>query len=353
MNKKIGAFIRQLRDERHMSQQELSHMVNYSVNAVSSWERGETFPNNVETLFLLCEIFDVTIEELLTGERKKKDDTKDKNNIKEKIKKTFICTLILVLITIVVVMYSIYNFFIKGKILSYTIQGNSSHFVIDKSTILFTNKMDILNFNRVISKNDEDIKNIALYYTSKDSENNLVFSGPNDTYYIEEPKGYNEYNLEKLKNSDIYVEITYNDNLKESIPLTISKRFVNDDIISKERINISDNEDNHFKLDNDKIKTVLLNEGFKETDEGFEKINNNLKYVYNTEISKLYLFNLNKNVEERITLDIQNNYLEYLFYDKKKDESISETISLEEKDYKNIKFIIDNIEYLLYLKDRF
>lgn len=357
---KRGKFLQQLRVEKNLTQKELSEILHYSDNAVSSWEKGKTLPNNPETLMKLSELYNVSLEELLYGERKNSKNSKEisdnmekiyKNNYKS-LKRVLTLVFILILTILVISMFSIYFIFIKGKILSYTIQGNSDRFIIDKSTILFTEKIDILNFNRIISKNGEKIDNIALYYMDKSNEKNLIFSGPNDNYYIEEPSGYNEYNLDKLMNSTIYVEIIFDDNSKETIPLTLSKRFVNDDIFIANNVNISDSKGNNTNLEYEKIKTTFLEEGFSETEEGFEKIYKNKKYVYNSDMNKLYLFNQAKDVTEQIIMDLQSNTLSYMFFNEKQNDYISETYSLDEDLYKNtkIKFVVDNIEYLLYLK---
>lgn len=39
-NVKVGAFIRQLRQERHMTQSQLAEKLHVSDKAISKWERG-------------------------------------------------------------------------------------------------------------------------------------------------------------------------------------------------------------------------------------------------------------------------------------------------------------------------
>ncbi|MGN0673481.1 MAG: helix-turn-helix transcriptional regulator [Anaerovoracaceae bacterium] len=40
-----GAVIKQLRDERKMTQQELADMIHVSAKAVSKWENGKGYPD--------------------------------------------------------------------------------------------------------------------------------------------------------------------------------------------------------------------------------------------------------------------------------------------------------------------
>ena len=60
--------IHQLRTKRQMSQDELAEKVFVTRQAVSRWETGETVPNT-ETLKLLSNLFDVSINTLLGSPR--------------------------------------------------------------------------------------------------------------------------------------------------------------------------------------------------------------------------------------------------------------------------------------------
>ena len=62
-------IILELRNNRGMSQEELAEKVFVTRQAVSRWETGETVPNT-ETLKLLSQLFDVSINELLGSPRK-------------------------------------------------------------------------------------------------------------------------------------------------------------------------------------------------------------------------------------------------------------------------------------------
>ena len=70
MNKdKCGKFIIELRKEKEISQYDLADMIPIDRTAVSKWERGVNFPD-YSSLERLCEIFDVSPNEVLYGERK-------------------------------------------------------------------------------------------------------------------------------------------------------------------------------------------------------------------------------------------------------------------------------------------
>ena len=61
--------ILELRTKRGLSQDELAEKVHVTRQAVSRWEKGETVPNT-ETLKLLSQFFDVSINTLLGSPRK-------------------------------------------------------------------------------------------------------------------------------------------------------------------------------------------------------------------------------------------------------------------------------------------
>ena len=74
---KIGKFIAELRKEKKLTQEELANKLGITKNAVSKWERGLSMMD-VSLFKPVCEILEVTIVELLNGERIKQDDMKIK-----------------------------------------------------------------------------------------------------------------------------------------------------------------------------------------------------------------------------------------------------------------------------------
>ena len=74
---KIGKFILKLRKEKKMTQKELADKLNVTDRAVSHWENGRRLPD--VTLYKpICEMFDITVNELLSGERLSKEESINK-----------------------------------------------------------------------------------------------------------------------------------------------------------------------------------------------------------------------------------------------------------------------------------
>lgn len=67
-NIKIGSFIATLRKQKVMTQKDLAERLSITDKAVSKWERGLSYPD-ITLLPTLAEILDVTVSELLNGER--------------------------------------------------------------------------------------------------------------------------------------------------------------------------------------------------------------------------------------------------------------------------------------------
>lgn len=72
--KSIGSFIAALRKASGLTQRELAERLNVSDKAVSRWEREESLPD-LSLIPAIAEIFGVTADELLRGERRKEGES--------------------------------------------------------------------------------------------------------------------------------------------------------------------------------------------------------------------------------------------------------------------------------------
>lgn len=66
---KIGTFLRQLRKESGLTQEELAEKFGVSSRSVSRWENGSTMPE-LGILVDLADFYHIDIKELIDGERK-------------------------------------------------------------------------------------------------------------------------------------------------------------------------------------------------------------------------------------------------------------------------------------------
>ena len=78
-NIKTGQFIKDLRTEKGLTQQELAEKLNCTNKAISRWETGSGSPD-IDFLAPLAEILGVSVNELLAGERINKDNILQKSD---------------------------------------------------------------------------------------------------------------------------------------------------------------------------------------------------------------------------------------------------------------------------------
>lgn len=67
--KEIGVFLKQLRNEKGVTQEQLAEILGVSGRTVSRWETGTNLPD-LSILLQISEYYDVEIKEILNGERK-------------------------------------------------------------------------------------------------------------------------------------------------------------------------------------------------------------------------------------------------------------------------------------------
>ena len=201
---RIGKFISELRKEKNLTQTQLAEKLNITKNAVSKWERGLSLMD-ISLLKPLSEILDVSVSELLNGQRMENVDndiindtiTASVNTYTKREKKKIIKRILLLIITLallLVLCLSIISEFNYGKIPF----GSKAY-------------MDFPNLNSLHMKiNADKCMNLIL---DKDIDNldKLVVS--NRAYLLlEDPKTIAEEQYKKLSNN-VHSK-TYIDNLK-------------------------------------------------------------------------------------------------------------------------------------------
>ena len=65
---KTGQFIKAIRKEKNLTQREVAERLNISEKTVSKWETGNGLPE-VSLMLPLCELLEISVNELLSGER--------------------------------------------------------------------------------------------------------------------------------------------------------------------------------------------------------------------------------------------------------------------------------------------
>ena len=79
---KIGEFLRELRKEKELTQEQLAEQFNISRRSVSRWETGSNMPD-VVLLIEIADFFEVDIREIIDGQRKSENMDKEKETLKK------------------------------------------------------------------------------------------------------------------------------------------------------------------------------------------------------------------------------------------------------------------------------
>lgn len=81
---KIGSFLKELRKDKNLTQEQLAEQFHVASRTVSRWENGNNMPD-LSVLVELADFYDVSIRELIDGERKSENMTEGVKEIVERV----------------------------------------------------------------------------------------------------------------------------------------------------------------------------------------------------------------------------------------------------------------------------
>ena len=240
---KFGKLILELRKEKNMTQQELANALHITDKAISKWERGVGLPD-IGLLESIADIFDVSIAELVKGEKLITNTNEEIDNIivdtlkdnKTKLKKK---NIIIIILSICVILFIILlSFFINNynKSVAYYIDGISDNFV-SSGIVTFSNQGSIIELSDFMASDivlDKiDTFGINIYFDNKQwafanydekNANTSIEQFLNDLKFA-------EYNFEKNNSKKFSKNVlahTFNNNcLGDSFECTNKDKFPN------------------------------------------------------------------------------------------------------------------------------
>lgn len=215
---KIGRFIKKLRVEKGWTQDELAEKLYVRRQSISKWEIGKTSPDS-ENFKLLSEIFNVSIDELISGEYiSKKDAIAKSEELKIKIiddanivksKNKLLKKMIIALFIILILCFTLYYFVMTyNRFKMYYITGSSDGVSITDGLLFETNEKIFFQLGNV-NIDKEEILSTTIYYL-KDGDQNLIYqSNDYDNRYIQDNKNYPEYFNTDVSNfiDNLYVKL--------------------------------------------------------------------------------------------------------------------------------------------------
>lgn len=318
--KQIGPFLKSLREERHLTQDQLSEILLVDRTTISKWESNKSIPLN-DTLTLLSEFYNVSVNEILAGERFTKEELNFKNTRvtlsllakKNKLRLVLHITIALLIITLSV--FFIYYFIATYKSIHiYSIRGGGEcdTCLSTKNGLVIISKNDIyIRIGSFYNRRNEKVEILKVdFYVIDNGKEKVIYSGDPSTVIVDVQNGKQYLNVSKLKRGkhSYYLRVYIDDETTENIKLTISNDFTNDDLIYT-----YDNNTNKF----DYPKTVISK---LKNNKNFEYDKKNLAYTFNEDNLKIKCFtNLNscefinkkQDIEIRYYYDYFDNILEY------------------------------------------
>lgn len=217
--KKIGEYIQRKRKAIKITQQELGDKLGVTDKAVSKWETGIALPD-VSLYKDLCEILNISVEELLNGEDNKSIPIDKKKNI------IIICLSIIVSFLLVIsLLLGIFFYQNYNKVHVYDLESASNEFRVDGKLIVIGDKSYIsINNVKYNHKNNFIISNIdyELLYRKRVL---VEFNEKNDSLiFLEDYLNNFAFFCEFIEN----IDLNQNDFLK----LKMNVKLENDELVA-------------------------------------------------------------------------------------------------------------------------
>lgn len=327
MNKeKIGLFLCNLRKNNNMTQEDIAKKLFTSRENVSKWERGINMPTP-DTLLELSKIYNVSVNEILLGERKSKENLDRVDNISlevireshikiKKITKIFI-TIIMLLVVSILSYYFINTY---NSIHVFFIGGSNEDFDILNGIAFFSKEKSYIRLGKINCKGECNIDRVTFMYTDNNKDEHQVYSSDEIDYILTSSNGFNQYF--SYNDMKYIIENSYLIIKQGEIENVLKLEFYKD--MSNKILFETDNGKNLEKdnsLSNAKEDILALENYFKlnykydnETNNYYKKTKNGNKIIdiyYSPKTFNILVFELlNKNTEE-YSYSLYNKILEY------------------------------------------
>lgn len=296
-SEKIGKFIKKLREEKNISQDALAKKLYTDRTLISKWENGKLSPD-IKHFQELCKIFDIKLEELLSGERLTNKNEKalennlidyvEKENDKYKKAKKVIIILFIFLIGIILIFLGYYFIETYNKTSIYKVTFETKKYSSYDGLLILTRENSYLKLGEI----EPNISNIKLLY--KDKEKKEIFYEGYPYNILSDSYGYNAHinlkNFNTLKDK-LYILID-----EEEIKINFIKQYSNISLIQKK----------YDSINNKNLKKLTIPENIKKNfncDKDTCYLDkDNFSYMYDINTSYIYI----TNYKNTITYNILN-----------------------------------------------
>lgn len=329
-NEKVGKFIENLRKEKGLTQQDLADILSVSNQAVSKWDGGRNLPD-IAIQRVICDTFNITMEELHAGER----DIKKRNKTKKIRKENKIFSIALMCIVPVMVFFVVY-FIINFRALKIyysnsqitneenSIRANLLIFKLPRKLIIFINNIYPCNYE----VKDSDLLDLKLYSGNKKLLNSSMIK--NDIFEID-ALTFDPNNVKLILN----IESVTGEKRKFQREVKLVKYTSNDRNDDKYK-----NKSLKF-LSNDEIVKKLLKDGYINTEnkvyeKKIDKDNTLLRIKYDLDHETIEILHVHNSYTEKIVVDYQLKIFRTVVFNNNNIDNISEKYVFDLKNEKHI-----------------
>ncbi len=178
---KINEFIKKLRKEKKWSQEKLADMLYVDRTTIARWENGKRQPD-LDMLTRMSEIFDVSINEMIAGERiNDNNQTTIQNSfyeyttlvIKSMNKWKKIGIFLIFFLVVFFILFSIIYFMNNYKSIKvYSFSGDSENYTVDSGMLVITKETIYFMFGTI-----EPMPKTVTIYKLENGENKILYEG--------------------------------------------------------------------------------------------------------------------------------------------------------------------------------
>lgn len=357
---KFSKFIKELRLERGLSQEQLAEKLYVHRTTVNKWENEDIIPLN-DKLISIANFFDVSIDELLNGKRNERNiDTTPTSNtlitlIKSKSRNKKIIIFLGIGLLFVLVTFLLYYFVSTyNSVKVYRLYGENDSTKTRDGLVVMNKEKVYFRPGNFYDKKDNliSIDIIRLYYYDENNDEEILFTGSAQDLIMEQQQSQETFMNLLNQHQDLYIDACYNKSCTK-IKLDYFNDFTNDNIA----VNNLNGESVISTYNSDKSVLIngLIKDGFKYDNEiGYYYLKEeNVEYYYlpSTNIIKLRAINNLYKINALLFIDTSHVDISYVKdSEKEKIISIDDCFNVKAKNYDQFKSIYNQYLYK-YFKD--
>lgn len=347
----FSTFIKELRMEKGLSQEELAKALYVHRTTVNKWENDNVIPLN-DKLLLIADYFDISVDELLNGKRSDINTASStrNNTIVELIKsktKSQKFLIYSVLVTLILILGFLTYYFISNynSIKVYILYGENKNIRTRDGLLFFSKDKVYFRPGNFYDNNDNivDVDLIRLYYFDASGDEVILLTGSDKELYVEIEKSKEAFIDRIYKNEKFYMDACYK-NSCQKMELSYFNDFSNDNLINNEVENKSVRKLNMKVKSKEDLINGLIQNGFiyNENDLSYVKTEDDVIYYYFV-VTKVIRI-MNNNEENLFVLKLYENSRKVIINNSMTNNNIyiSDYTNKDDKNYKTFKKYYDN-----------